>query len=466
MPLKSLSRFSKTLGFRLTFWYSAIFIFSSLTFSIISYLAVFSSIRDYRSAIHSKLAEYVLLAEANGVQAVETVVRQQRHASRKSSFYVRVVGPRNTTQFLSHPRLWEHFDFAIAQSVPKVGEWQYYPSTRDGDLLEVASQRLSSGQVLQVGKAIEDREEVLKRFGETLLATIIPMVFIGLAGGSFLAFRALRPIHNLRTVVQSIVDTSRFDARVPSSETGDELNELAILFNQMLAKIETLIRSMKESLDNVAHDLRTPITRLRGVAEGALRSEADSETCQEALADCLEESERVMTMLNTLMDISEAETGTMKLSLEDLNLSAMIEEVAELYGDVADDKGVALSITAPDIINLRADHGRLLQVIANLVDNAIKYTPKGGRVSIDAFQNGQQAVVLIRDTGAGIPVDEMPRIWERLYRGDKSRSQRGLGLGLSLVKAVVQAHQGRVEASPNPNGGTLFSVYLPLRPSS
>jgi signal transduction histidine kinase len=292
------------------------------------------------------------------------------------------------------------------------------------------------------------------------------MVIIGLAGGSFLAYRALRPIHNLSLVARSIVNTSRFDSRVPSDDTGGELNELVIVFNQMLGKIELLIQSMKGALDNVAHDLRTPVTRLRGVAEAALRTEADGNTCREALADCLEESERVMTMLNTLMDISEAETGMMKLSPENVNLAQLIDQVADLYGYVAAEKSIALSTEAPKDIWLVADYARLRQVLANLLDNAIKYTPCGGRVDIKAFENGQEAVVLVKDNGIGIPPDDLPRIWDRLYRGDKSRSQRGLGLGLSLVKAVVQAHHGKIEAATNASGGSLFSLYLPLSPSA
>ena len=161
----------------------------------------------------------------------------------------------------------------------------------------------------------------MEHFRDTLLATVIPMVLIGLAGGAFLASRALRPIRDLSIVARSIVEIGRFDARVGDNHSGDELNELIVLFNQMLAKIETLIDGMKDALDNVAHDLRTPVTRLRGMAEEALRSDMDPAACREALSDCLEESERVMSMLNTLMDISEAETGTMKLSLETVNLS-------------------------------------------------------------------------------------------------------------------------------------------------
>jgi signal transduction histidine kinase len=460
------SRFYKTLGFRLSLWYSAIFILSFLTLSIVSYLFVFSSIEDNRPAIAAKLSEYATIAERDGIQAVEDASRTPQHPSRRSTFFIRVVNPNNLTLFLSNPPLWEKFDLTHPSDQMLAGRWHYYTSKGDGDLLEVASARLHDNRLLQVGKSIQDRNEVLEHFRDTLLATIIPMVIIGLAGGSFLAYRALRPIHNLSLVARTIVDTSRFDSRVPTHDTGGELNELVIVFNQMLGKIELLIQSMKEALDNVAHDLRTPVTRLRGVAEAALRTEADGNTCREALADCLEESERVMTMLNTLMDISEAETGMMKLSLENVNLGELIDEVADLYGYVGAEKSIALSTEAPRDIWLVADHGRLRQVLANLVDNAIKYTPCGGRVDIKAFENGQEAVVLVKDNGIGIPPDDLPRIWDRLYRGDKSRSQRGLGLGLSLVKAVVQAHHGKIEAATNASGGSVFSLYLPLSPSA
>ena len=465
MRLKFLKRFHKTLGFRLTFWYSTIFILSFLTLSVVSYFFVFSSIRDNRRPITAKLSEYVSLAEREGLPAIESASRKQERPSRRNSFYVRVVDPDNVTLFLSNPRLWEQFDTTRPQDQIREGHWHYYTSRRDGDLLEVASARLRDGKLLQVGKSIQDRDEVLERFRDTLLATIIPMVLIGFAGGAFLAFRALRPIRNLSLVARSIVDTARFDARVPASKTGDELNELVILFNQMLAKIELLIQGMKDALDNVAHDLRTPMTRFRGGAEEALRPDASRDDCRAALADCLEESEHVMAMLDTLMDISEAETGTMKLSLENVNLATLIEEVADVYSYLADDKSIALFTKAPSDISLHGDRTRLRQVLANLVDNAIKYTPSGGRVDIEAFHRGQQAVLIVRDNGIGIPSDEMPRIWDRLYRGDKSRSQRGLGLGLSLVRAVVQAHHGRVEAAANASGGSLFSLYLPLSSS-
>jgi signal transduction histidine kinase len=292
------------------------------------------------------------------------------------------------------------------------------------------------------------------------------MVLVGFAGGAWLAGRALRPIRNLSMVARSIVDTGRFDARVPVRARRNELDELAMLFNQMLEKIELLIRGMKDSLDNVAHDLRTPVTRLRGMAEQALRAEAGEGTAREALADCLEESERLMATLNALMDVSEAEAGTMKLALESIDLGALIGEVAELYGYAADEKNISVSTSGAKGLYVDGDRTRLRQVIANLVDNAVKYTPKGGHIDIEARKEDRQALVVVRDNGIGIARDELGRIWDRLYRGDKSRSQRGLGLGLSLVKAVIQAHNGRVEAAPNPSGGSVFRVYLPLAPVS
>jgi len=251
------------------------------------------------------------------------------------------------------------------------------------------------------------------------------------------------------------------DARVLTSQTGDELDELVTLFNTMLEKIETLIKGMHGSLDAVAHDLRTPLARLRGTAEMALRSEQTQDASREALADCVEEADRILTMLNTLMDISEAETGAMKLQMDNIDISELIKDTVELYAHVAEDKNVSLHASSPDDLFLSADANRMRQVMANLMDNAVKYTPSGGRIDLEAFQLDHQAVITVKDTGAGISSEDTPKIWNRLYRSDQSRSQRGLGLGLSLVKAVVQAHNGRIEVSSEPGVGSLFTLYLP-----
>jgi signal transduction histidine kinase len=464
MRLSFPSGVHKTLGFRLSAWYAGIFILSSLIFALVAYLSVFSSLGDQRVAIQRQLAEYKVLVDTEGVTAIEALVARQRKPSRRSTYFIRIVNNDNRTVFLSHPRLWEQFDLAGAPSAQLDRQWHYYTSKRDGDLIEVASVRLANGSLLQVGKGITDRKEVLERFGATLLATLMPMVLIGLAGGGFLAYRALQPIRSLTRVTRSIVTTGRFDARVPDGKSGDDLSELVALFNQMLTRIQLLIAGMREALDNVAHDLRTPITRLRGVAEQTLGSDAGADTCREALADCLEETERIMAILNSLMDIAEAETGTMKLVLEDVTAAELIGDAASLYEHVADEAQLRLTADAPTNLVLRVDRARLRQALANLVDNAIKYTPSGGAVEIAAAHGEGHVLLSVRDSGVGIPADELPRIWDRLYRGDKSRSQRGLGLGLSLVKAVVQAHQGWVEVSAAPGGGSIFILHLPVAP--
>jgi signal transduction histidine kinase len=276
---------------------------------------------------------------------------------------------------------------------------------------------------------------------------------------------ALQPLRRLADTVRGILRTGRTEARVPVEDTDDALGELSALVNAMLDRIDAVLAGMRGALDNVGHDLRTPMTRLRGIAEAALASN-DPVVLREALADCLEESERMVEMLNTLMDISEAETGTMALRLEPVDLTGLIRQTFELYEDLAEERGVRLETPSADSLIVSVDRNRIRQVLANLVDNALKYTPEGGRVEVAAERDGSEAVVIVSDTGVGIPPDELPRIWDRLYRGDKSRSTRGLGLGLSLVKAIVEAHRGRVEVQSTPAEGTRFTLRVPVDSSN
>src|SRR5262249_40681455 len=222
------------------------------------------------------------------------------------------------------------------------------------------------------------------------------------------------------------------------------IDELTTLFNSMLDRIGRLVSAMRASLDNVSHDLRTPMTRLRAVAESALAGPEEPERYREALADCIEEADRVLVMLNTLMDISEAEGGTLPLHRERTSIEEVVAHAVDLYRDVAEAKEIALTARVDPRAVASVDRTRLQQVVAHLLDNAIKYAPAGGRVEVEgdlrpgagptAGPNEADRIVLrVRDTGVGIPAEELPRIWERLFRGDQSRTERGLGLGLSLV---------------------------------
>ena len=464
MSLKPLKRWSKTIGFRLAIWYSGIFILSSVALFVFAYFFLSSSIQQKdRELIKSRLKEFEVQYQMGGIDALRNKILSDKRSAKRNSFFVRVAGPAGNTVFLNKPDEWADFNFQGIGTTTVNGKerWTSVASSDDENALDIASIRLHDDNILQVGKSTEGREELLENFRTLFSSILVPTILIGFIGGQLLSLRALRPIRRLSNTVRSVIETGKTDLRIASENTKDEIDELVILFNKMLEKIEVLIKGMKEALDNVAHDLRTPMMRLRGIAEMALQPEEKLGTCQEALSDCLEESERVLTMMNTLMDISEAETGTLRLDLQPVDISILLENVVELYRYVAEDKNISLHTNCPSDLCVCADPNRIRQVLGNLLDNAVKYTPSGGRVEVKAYLRQHQVAILVKDTGTGISPEEIPKIWDRLYRGDKSRSQRGLGLGLSLVKAIVQAHGGEVEVSSQPGNGSLFAVYLP-----
>ncbi len=339
------------------------------------------------------------------------------------------------------------------------------PGGWDPMLLETASLRLSDGTLVQVGKSKEARIDLLRRVRAALGLVTLSIIVIAFTGGWLATQSALRPIRRLTDAAGRIIRTGRTDERVRVGQDDDAIGELSRLFNAMLDRIEGLVTGMRGALDNVSHDLRTPLTRLRGTAELALAAPPDLDRYREALADCVEESDRVLVMLQTLMDISEAESGAMPLQRSPIDLREVATRAVDLYRDVADAKGISLEL-AGEPAPVLGDRVRLEQVAANLIDNAVKYTPAGGVVSVQTGTDQGRAVLRVSDTGAGIPADELPRIWERLFRGDQSRTERGLGLGLSLVKAIVEAHGGTVSVSSEPGKGSSFVTLLQPAPVS
>ena len=431
--------FFPAFGLRLALWYAALFVGGSVLIVYMTYWLTAASLaqRD-RDILQSTLGQYAAVYARGGLRALtDTVQAEQRAAPER--LFVRIVDRGEEVIVLSQPEGWVF------------------------ERLETASLRLTDGTLVQVGKSTDAREELLARFRAALGVVTLTVVIVALTGGFIVTRSAVGPIRRLTRAVARITSTGRIDERVAlaGGGTGDAIDELTRLFNAMLDRIEGLVTAMRGALDNVSHDLRTPLTRLRGTAEMALVAEPDIDRYRDALADCVEESDRVLVMLNTLMDISEAESGAMRLRREPVRLGDVVSRAVDLYRDVAEAKGIALTVhTGADVV-VAADGTRLEQVAANLIDNALKYTPAGGRVDVEVLGEGGRARLRVRDTGAGIRPEDLPHIWERLFRGDTSRTERGLGLGLSLVKAVVEAHGGTVEVESEPGRGSAFTVSLP-----
>ena len=429
-----------------------------------AYFFLATSLRQRdRAAIISSMTHMRDEYRDEGIPGLEREAAVQISRQGKDAHLIRLLS-RNGRELLKM-RTASRNGFNLEKAFPAVPRnalrWLALPGTRDGQIMELASWRLSNGDILQVGNSDAAREDVLERFRWILAAVFLPAVLLGFIGGFLIARRALSPVRDLIETLEA-VESGAMGVRAPLRHTGDELQELTELFNGMMGRIETLVSGMKNALDNVAHDLRTPMTRLRAVAELPLRSEAGTSDCREALADCIEESDKVLGMLDTLMDISEAETGTIALALEPVDVSEFLREAHEAYHYAAEEKGLRVEVAAEKNIRVLCDRSRMRRVISNLLDNAVKYTPSGGEIRLTAAREGTLAAITVRDTGVGIPPQDMPRIWERLYRSEAGRSQRGLGLGLSLVKAIVQAHDGSVDVSSSPGAGSRFTVRLKL----
>ena len=447
---------------KLTLAYSLVLVLSCLVVFGLLYYQIAQTLRNQEQRVLlANLEELSSRVEVQGVQDLDQYLTQK-----SQGILVYILSNNGEIRFIHESPNLPSIDFnrQYESLFTQEGPIQAFqlPEELVPDNLMAVGKRLQTGDILLIAKGTQAIHSSLASIRNIFLWLFLPVIGIGFLGGLVLSNSTLTPIRELVISMRKI-ESGSLSTRVPTSQSGDELEELKVLCNRMLDKIEGLVNSLKEAFDHLAHDIRTPVTRLRGRAELALSSdESDTETYREALQSCYENSDKILNFLQVLTDITEAENRSKKLKLEKRYVSDLVKEMLSLYEMAFEEKDIQLDAKLDTQDWAMVDARLISRVIANLLDNAHKYTASGGRVTIETLNQTENVVLRVTDTGPGISPEEHAMIWQKLYRSDKSRSEYGMGLGLTFVKAVVEAHDGKVYVhSPVDNGrGTRFEVVL------
>ena len=457
-------RLRQSLALRLAAQYALVFALSSGVLFGVLYWTLAESLDARELAGLERQVRSLADAFTRGAP-VDVIARVKNNPSPEmSASFVRLIAPDSSTFFQKLPDDWIETQiksipfgpFTVNQEV----RTERIPQTALRDY-SIATYQWPTGWQLQVGRILDSRAVLLAPLQRAFALVGAAALLLSFAAGMVLAWRATRPLRAVSATARRILETGDLAARVPATGSRGELATLVTQLNTLLDKNAAHVRVLRETLDNLAHDLRTPLTRLRGTAELAMQDAGDPAEARAALADCVNESDRVLHLLEVLLDISAAEAGALQLNRDPLDVRSLVDRAADLYREVAEEKNITVLVDQPAPAECPADAIRLGQAINNLVDNALKYTPAGGTVTLTTATEPGAVVVTVSDTGPGVPVAERDAIWRRLYRGDSSRSQRGLGLGLSLVKAIVEAHGGTATVTDAPRAGARFVLRLP-----
>ncbi|MBN8996482.1 MAG: HAMP domain-containing protein [Rhizobiales bacterium] len=463
--MTSLGRVVRTTAFKLSAIYFAVFSIFAVAFVLyISYSTNALLTQQLEDTIREEIRGLADQGRSGGLMAIVDAIDQRSRQPGASLYLITDVSGRILSGNVSDvpSSLLEQPGMGpITVPYRRTSE----DSTRD-QLALVQVLRLPGGFRMLVGRDLGERREFSEIIARSLAWAVALMIGLALISWFFVSRRVLKRIDSVSATSRRIM-SGDLTGRLEVTGTGDEFDRLADSLNAMLERIEALLHGLKDVSDNIAHDLKTPLTRLRNRVEAALAGPEDGGRYREALESTIEESDRLIQTFNALLMIARIEAGSPDGAMSEVEAGEIVRDVAELYEPVAEEQGAAIEVDIPAPVTLKASRELLGQAVANLIDNALKYAhPEGGGmptlIRIGVRAGDGDLVLSVADNGEGIPAAERDRVLQRFVRLEKSRSRPGSGLGLSLVAAVARLHHGTIELG-DANPGLVVTVKLPLK---
>ncbi|UCG20785.1 MAG: HAMP domain-containing protein [Deltaproteobacteria bacterium] len=470
MYLSKILRPPGTLASRLTLWYAGIFTISALVAFGAFYLVISTVIsKNTDQDLMADVQEYSSMLAAEGIDKVKAEMAWEALSDGQEHIFLRLLSMDGKELAATDMSAWKSIGTG-SRALEKLRRGaDYVLETLDLPEQEFKARTvygsIGPNLVLQIGESLEEDAEFLELHRTVFIPLMAVMVIIAAIVGWLMARRALSGVEEVtKTAIE--ISKGALDKRVPFKARGDEIERLATTFNYMLDRINVLIKGMREMSDNIAHDLRSPLARIRGVAEMALTTSATEEEHKAMAGSMLEECDRLLGMINAMLDIAEAESVAGEVKLEEVDLVSLIQRACELFQAIAEENEVKVTARLPESCVVYGEARKFQRMVANLLDNALKFTPPEGTVTVSLKADNGQVVISVIDTGIGISEDDLPHIFKRFYRCDNSRAQQGTGLGLSLVKAIAGSLGGSVNATSHLGKGSTFTVTLPELPLS
>ncbi|MCB1488826.1 MAG: HAMP domain-containing protein [Bauldia sp.] len=460
--MTALGKVVRTTAFKLSAIYIAVFsIFAVSLILYISYSANVLLNDQLRATIAAEIRGLAEQARVGGIAAIFHTIEERSHQPGASLYLITDVNGRILTGNISQVPA-DIFERSGIGPITVSYERNVGEGSRHVAMVQVL--RLPGGFWMLVGRDIAEREQFRAIIGQALGWAVVLMIALAMISWFFVSRRVLKRIDSVSATSRQIV-AGDLSGRLEVTGTGDEFDRLAESLNDMLERIEHLLYGLKDVSDNIAHDLKTPLTRLRNRVEGALAGPADVDGYRDALETTIEESDHLIKTFNALLMIARIEAGSPDGAITEVDAGAIVRDVAELYEPVAEEQGAELTVTAAEEVTIRASRELLGQALANLVDNAIKYAPgdtgRPLKIEVSSSRDGDTLALRVADNGVGVPEEDRERVLQRFVRLEKSRSQSGSGLGLSLVAAVARLHHGTIELGDN-KPGLIVTIRLPI----